>query len=397
MRVLNVIHYPVFGGPHNRALRLAGPLATAGWDTIVLLPDEPGNAQSRLKEAGVAVVTMPLHRLRAVRSVSTHASLARAFPGEVRSIRALIRAHEIDIVLVCGLANPHSAIAASLAGVPVVWQVTDSRTPPPIRATLAPFVRRLSDAVMANGEALLDLHFGRRLPRVPTLIYYPPVDTTRFVPDTERRAAIRTELRIPPDSPVIGTVAHLVPLKGIEYFIRAAKRLEPTLEQPHFVVAGGQHATHAEYAKQVVAEAHASVIPAERLHFLGSRDDVERVYPCFDVCVVSSVPASEGTTTTALEAMACGVPVVATDVGAVTEVVENGETGLVVPPCNPSALAEAVLRLMTNAVMRLQFSARARETAASRFAVPVCADTHIRAFEAALSHHAGCGRPKHRA
>jgi hypothetical protein len=65
MNVLFVIHYPVFGGPHNQALVLAQSLVRHGVDMTILLPDEPGNAAGRLRSAGVDVVTMPLHRVRA--------------------------------------------------------------------------------------------------------------------------------------------------------------------------------------------------------------------------------------------------------------------------------------------------------------------------------------------
>jgi hypothetical protein len=64
MNILFLVHYPVFGGPHNKALRLAGPLRRLGVKTTVLLPDEPGNAAPRLQTASVDVITMPLHRLR---------------------------------------------------------------------------------------------------------------------------------------------------------------------------------------------------------------------------------------------------------------------------------------------------------------------------------------------
>ncbi len=75
-RYLFVIHYPVFGGPHNQALRLAGPLAASGWETVVLLPDEPGNSADRLRDAGIEVVTAPLSRIRATADVRRHLQMA---------------------------------------------------------------------------------------------------------------------------------------------------------------------------------------------------------------------------------------------------------------------------------------------------------------------------------
>ncbi|MFN8556276.1 MAG: hypothetical protein U0531_02635 [Dehalococcoidia bacterium] len=65
MNLLTVIHYPIFGGPHNEALRLHGALRAHGYETTVLLPAEPGNAAERLRAAGVPVVQRPLRRLRA--------------------------------------------------------------------------------------------------------------------------------------------------------------------------------------------------------------------------------------------------------------------------------------------------------------------------------------------
>ncbi len=91
--------------------------------------------------------------------------------------------------------------------------------------------------------------------------------------------------------------------------------------------------------------------------------------------------------TVILEAMACGVPVVATDVGAVREVVEDGVTGFVVPPLDPQAIAHATLRLLDDAELRARMGEAARRRAVERYDVEVCADTHVQAFEAAIAHH----------
>ena len=72
---LFVIHYAQYGGPHNQALRLAGPLRERGWETVVLLPDEEGNAAERLRAAGVETLTVPLGRIRATRSPEPHLRL----------------------------------------------------------------------------------------------------------------------------------------------------------------------------------------------------------------------------------------------------------------------------------------------------------------------------------
>src|SRR5579885_1462171 len=153
-RVLNVVHYPIAGGPHNRIARLAAPLAKRGWETIALIPKETGNAAQRLRAGGVEFEQLRLHRLRGVVSLSAHVAWASAFWPEVLAVKNLIQCKAVDLVVVCGLANSQSAIAARLAGVPVVWQITDSRAPRAFRVTMMRLLRRFADSAMPNGKSL---------------------------------------------------------------------------------------------------------------------------------------------------------------------------------------------------------------------------------------------------
>jgi glycosyltransferase involved in cell wall biosynthesis len=122
--------------------------------------------------------------------------------------------------------------------------------------------------------------------------------------------------------------------------------------------------------------------------FAGEQGDVERWYPAFDLHLITSLPRSEGTTTTAMEAQACAVPVVATRVGAVAEVVIDGVTGVLVPPERPDAIADAVLRLLGDGGLRARMGAAGRDAALERFDVERAADVYIRAYDAALAHAA---------
>jgi glycosyltransferase involved in cell wall biosynthesis len=379
-----MIHYPVFGGPHNEVLRLAGPLAERGWEPLVVLPLEPGTAVERLESAGVEVVQTPLHRLRATFEPSHHVRMAGTFRREVSAIRRLLIQRRIDLVVIGGLVNPHGAVAARLEGVPVVWQIVDTRPPVLIRRALTSLVLRLSDAVMFNGRALIRSHVGGRALDIPYTVYDPPVDTALFTVSPERRRRTRRLLGIPDDALVVGTVANLNPQKGLEFFIRAAAIMYRALPDTRFMSVGAHHATHHGYEKQLESELSSSGIPRERFIFTGGRSDVEEFYPAMDVKLITSVPRSEGTTTTAAEAMACGLPVVSTDVGAVREVVEDGVTGFIVPPRDTKALARHALRLLENDDLRSRIGAAGRRQALERFDVSVCVPKYIRVFETAV-------------
>src|SRR5690349_8084322 len=181
MKVLCVVHSPFFGGPHNEALRLREPLRRRGWEIEVAIPDEPGSAAQRLEAAGVPVHVLPLSRLRALPDPRLVLRFLRDFRPTVQGLESAIEAAGADVVQIGGLVNPHAAIAARRRGSAVVWQIVDSRPPALIRKAAMVLVRRLADAVMFDGESLVPLHVGTPL-SMSTFVYYPPVDTKRFVP-----------------------------------------------------------------------------------------------------------------------------------------------------------------------------------------------------------------------
>ena len=246
-------------------------------------------------------------------------------------------------------------------------------------------VRGLADATMYTGEATVRFYGGRRPGGPPVVVYYPPVDTERFVPSPELRAATRAELGVPAHAPLVGMVANVAPEKGVEHFVAAAALVLQSEPAAHFVLVGHSLPNHAEHEGRIEAELRRTGLPRERLIRTGYRTDLERIYPALDVKLVTS--RSEGVSTAALEAMGCGVPVVATDVGGLAEVVEEGVTGAVVPPGDPRALAHATLLLLRDPERRAALARGARERAVRRWGVEACADAHERAFEAAQAGH----------
>jgi len=386
VKVLWINPFPVFGGPHNHVLTLNEQLRSAGVSSTFLLPTEPGTAAGRLRDAGVEVAQLPLRRLR--RTYDPRAQLAllvHAF-DDVASIRHLMRRERIDVVVLAGLTTPHGAIAARLERLPILWQILDSNTPLPVRAALMPLVRRWADAVMFNGRALEKLHCRGRPLDQPTSVFTCPVNTDRFrPPSAAERRALRAELGIPADAPVVGTIANINPMKGIEWFIRAATRINADRPDAWFVICGETYQTHAGYRERLEQEMRASAVDPER--WIVGRGIPDMYYRALDVKLITSVPASEGRTTTGPEAMACGVPVVATDVGAVREVIEHGRTGLVVPPLDAEALASGALMLLSDAGLRARLGAEARRRAVELYDATGMARLQVDVLTAARDHH----------
>jgi glycosyltransferase involved in cell wall biosynthesis len=386
--VLCVVHSPLFGGPHNKTINLAEPLRRRGWETVLAIPDEPGTAASRVRDAGIEVEELPLGRVRASLDPRIQLPFLRAFRGGVRALERAIERRGADVVQIGGLVNPHAAFAARRAGAALVWQVVDARSPWFVRRPAMALLRRYADAAMFNGEALIDIHGGRASLALPTFAYLPPVDTDRFAPSSERGSSMRAELGIPQEALVVGTVSNLVPMKGLETFVAAAAAIAAVRADVRFLVVGAMLEAHRAYGEGIRTRAAELGLP-HPIVFAGERSNVESWYAAMNVHVIPSW--SEGTTTTALEAQSCGVPLVATRVGAVHEVVEDGVTGLLVPPAQAEPLAAATLALLDDPARCAEMGRAGRAAALDRFGTDTSADLHVEAYEAALAHAAARG------
>jgi glycosyltransferase involved in cell wall biosynthesis len=250
-------------------------------------------------------------------------------------------------------------------------------------------VTRMADIIMSTGIETARIHegamkFGDRL--IP---FFPPVDTSTFQPNDAERAAVRDEWGVCQGDVVLGAVSNINPQKGIDQLIEALACIRRQGVNPKLVLVGAEYHTHRAYSTNLRSQmAQHGLIEGTDVIFTGSRSDVARQLQGFDTFVMGSVPNSEGVPTVILEAMASGLPVVSTDVGGVKEVVDHGVTGYVVPPLQPQALADAALRILQDPDLRTRMSHAAREQAVARFDVEVCAESHVRAFEAALIYRA---------
>jgi len=391
MNVLFLVHYPVFGGPHNQALRLAGPLRRLGVKTTVLLPDEPGNAASRLQAAGVDVITMPLHRMRATANPAAHLRFAARFWPEIHAVRRVIREHRIDLVQIGGLINPHGAIAGRLENVGVVWQLLDTRPPMVLRHAMMPLVTRLADVIMSTGRAVAHVHPGAERLGDRLHVFSPPADSVTFGPGVIDRGAARAEFGLTPEDCVLGSVGNLNPQKGYEYLVPAVAAVRTAQANVRVIVVGASHHTHRAYERRLhQLSTELGLVVGRDILFVGPQADVRLALAAMDIFVLSSVPLSEGAPTAVIEAMMMGLPVVATNVGAVAEVVEDGVTGYVVPPLDPKAIAQASLRILGDPALRESMGRAARARAVQRFTVDRCAQVHIEAYDRALRRR---GRP----
>jgi glycosyltransferase involved in cell wall biosynthesis len=251
---------------------------------------------------------------------------------------------------------------------------------------MMPLVHRLSDVVMTTGIAVASAHPGAEKVGKHLRVFFPPVDAQLFDPDTVDREAARRDFGFGSGDEVVGVVANLNPQKGHEYLLRAASLCRSERKNVKLLIVGATHDTHFTYERRLHELSHELRLHVGRdVVFAGALKDVRRALAAMDVFALASVPRSEGAPTAIEEAMMMGLPVVATDVGAVRELVEAGHTGFVVPARNASALADGILRILEDARLPTEFGCRAREQAIARFTADECAQAHLSAYRLALA------------
>jgi glycosyltransferase involved in cell wall biosynthesis len=172
-------------------------------------------------------------------------------------------------------------------------------------------------------------------------------------------AVKRKELGLPPEGPIIGTVGRLVPIKGHTWLLRAVPRVLAEFPQVCVVLIGD--GPMQDELKELAAELGIS----PHVVFLGTRPDIPECLAALDLFVLPSL--NEGMGRVLLEAMAVGCPVVATRVGGIPDIVTDGATGLLVPPRDDRALAEAILTLLRDRSRRAAYGEAAKRHVDGRF------------------------------
>ena len=279
----------------------------------------------------------------------------------------------------CVLAHFHDAHAVSVGG----WAANRARVPIRIVSRRVDFPLKKNpfsrnkytknvDAIIAISEGVKDvLVKGGIAPEVieviPSGIDFSPFD------EVTSKDFLRQEFGFGPDDFLVGIVAALEDHKGHRYLIEAARILKERTPAIKFVIVG-----KGSLEMELDRQAHDLDVD-DLVYFLGFRDDVPRVLASLDLFVLSSY--LEGLGSSIMDAMASRLPVVATQVGGIPEIVVNLETGFLVPPRSPQALAEAIFRIYEDKGLARRLGERGHEIVHERFSAEAMARRIIDVYE----------------
>jgi glycosyltransferase involved in cell wall biosynthesis len=314
-----------------------------------------GSAVQRLRSRGVPVEVLD----------ETDDELA------VRELVAWLRREEIDLVHAhmfrAEVIGTRAAVAAGTGVIVATVHSSRVRSPEDVRllASLTPSMDRLivpSQAIERKVRA--EGRDAARFAVVPN-----GIDLSRFTGPV-RPCALREEHGIPPLAPLLGVVARLEPEKGHRHLLDAMPAILRAVPDTWLAVVG-----EGSELGGLRSQA-ASLGIASRVAFTGRRDDVSALTADLTVAVLPSLREAQGISL--LEAMARRVPVVASDVGGIPEVVNDGVDGLLVPPGDPAALAGAIVELLRDPDLRRRLGNAGYATVADRFSI----DAQVRRIQA---------------
>jgi glycosyltransferase involved in cell wall biosynthesis len=374
MRVLLVMTARQIGGAEIYARQLIAALRDR-CDFTVAISDDPAMSPLRA-ELG-----------RMARVVPTAVDRLPTLPAIAADLRRL--AGENDVVQLISN-HPASRLGIAmgfiLAGATTPLVVVEQRATPmsdvQVPAAWAPFLPALFRQSRRRAARIVAVSKENR--RTLVSVYGLPEDTVEVVYNGANLAQfavapagdLRGELGLSQEQPVVISVARLLPNKGHRYLVEAAPKILRRFPEAHFVLAGDGEA-------QTALEAQIGALGLkDRFSMLGFRQDIADVLRAGNVFVLPSL--AEGFALALVEAQAAGLPVIATDVGGAAEVITDGVNGLLIPPADAGALAQAVIRVLAlDDAARWDMSDRARATA-QRFSVQAMADRMYAIYKGVL-------------
>lgn len=361
MRVLFVNHMGFLGGGEQSMLTLMDGLREDGRHQIFLLA-QPGELIQKSQYLGFSCFEYLFAGIkRTVNPFNWLIGFLRFWSG-VRHIKSIIINSNIDIV------HANSLKAAIMGGLALkrtrgalVFHTRDFLPAGIWRKALVNWAYKLSDRIIANSKSVAGVYGADPGRKVSVVYNYvdPPI-----LPIGREPKDIRAENGCPVNAPLIGYSGRLHQAKGLETLLAGFKQILNVLPGAKLWIVGGAMPGEERYTENLKKMVEKMEI-TDSVKFFGWRGDAMKLMSCFDVLAVPSQKEPFGRVT--VEAMLLGVPVVATASGGTLEIIEDNRTGMLFNPGDHQGLAENILNLLKDPVLKKEMTVRAKNEALKRF------------------------------
>ena len=370
VNVLHIICSLPLGGAESQVVTLASTLNNDHYKIHVCCLRHEGIQANTLRAREIPVVALNMR--------------VRYWPIAVYKLYRLIKQLKPQILHThMNEAGIWGGMAGKLAGVPVIIATEHS-----IAFTrkhhvfIEMLINYFADKRTAVSEEIRQCYIENKLGSPQKIITIPnAVEIERFDrPDS--RNQLRTQIGVNASSPLVGTVARLVRPKRLDYLLEAARIVRDAAPQTRFLIIGD-----GPLRQELESQAERLGLTTDDVKFLGSRQDIPDLLSALDVFVLSS--ELEGLPVALLEAMAASKAIVATRVGAIPQVIQDGQNGLLVAPHDPAGLAKMILTLTGDSTLRASIAMEARRTVETRFSTKIVRQQFIALYNTLLEKKGG--------
>jgi len=360
MRVLYMFPGEIVGGAELRTLELCQGLNRLGHNAMIACGQSP--CIEMAQRAGIKYHLLPIktNKLNPWTALRCLASLIR-----------VVRRDRIDIVVTCrrGMALIAHYVTRVTSVPHVYTNVNVFKDKSWLRWT-GDFTIAISDAALENA-----INYLKADPARSKLIHRGVTVPSVLLDRNESRRRLNISEQIP----LVGTIGRLVGEKGHCFLLQAMVSVQKRFEDVVLLVIGD-----GEERQKLEAQKVALGLPRESVVFMGERRDVWDILPALDVCVLASTD-KEGLGTALIEAAACGLPLIGTSIGGIPEIIQEGWNGLLVPPSNANALADAVVAVLGNPAQARDMGRRARQMVQEKFSSEREVAQHVGVLEGVLA------------
>jgi len=386
IRVLCVVADNNIGGIQNRIMMIGESLAKNDIQCIILSPNGKGKFSQIARRKGFTVHQAHIHSPKAfssLRGLIKNVIWMVTIPLSIVTIIKIVYQEKIDIIHVNGLLSIHASIAAIITNKPLIWHLISTLYPLSLVILIRPVVKEFTHTTIFIAQKMIRYYLGDEFDRNKIKVIYEPVDTEQFKRDNIKKSQkmiIRQKLNIQRDFKIVGFVGNINPVKGIEYIIRSANEIKKeTSIDIKFLLIGNKSDGHDKYMQklqQMIIKHNLE----ENVIFCGgvSHEMIPEYLSIMNIFLITSL--AEGTPLVILEAMSMSIPVIATDVGGISEQIENGKTGIIVPRGDTKAISEAIVYLFEHPTEMDQMGKNGRKRAEELFSLDKCVSEHIELY-----------------